>query len=246
MTIQQHNDVPNLLEGYRTDPSLRDRCNEKGIYVNFNEGSAVLTMYLTTQIEDSAYYHEFSELCAALTPDDTLVLFIDNGGGYLSGAQLITRTLANCQAYTVGIVTGVAASAATIVALACDELRMEPYSRFMIHAPTWGEYPKKMHELQASAEFEIPYTKQYIASVYTDFLTEDEIAYVINGGDKYYTAEETTERFTRIQERRMKEHLEHEQEYIKDHIDGLKHQLKQLEARVQPEVKPKPRAKKTT
>lgn len=243
MTPQQLNETPNLLEAYRIDPMVRERCQEKGIYANFNEGGVVLTMYLTDQIEDSSYYHEFSELCAPLTPDDTIVLFIDSPGGYLSGAQLITRTIVNCTAYCVGIVTDMAASAATIISLACDELRMEPHSSFMIHAPSWGEYPKKLHELQSSAEFSLKQSKAYMEDIYKDFLTPTEITKVIEGTDLYLTADEVMERFERIQERRMKTHLEYEQEHIKEHIEGLKNQLKQLEARVKPEEKPKPKAK---
>lgn len=243
MTIpQQLNEIPNLLEAYRIDPMVREKCQEKGIYANFNEGSVVLTMYLTDQIEDSSYYHEFSELCAPLTPDDTIVLFIDSPGGYLSGAQLITRTIANCPAYCVGIVTDMAASAATIISLACDELRMEPFSYFMIHSVSFGS-GGKLHEVQASTEFTIKQSKAFIEATYKDFLTAEEIVDVIRGTDLYLTADEVTERFERIQERRMKTHLEYEQEHIKEHIEGLKNQLKQLEARVKPEEKPKPKPK---
>lgn len=241
--FQPFTDSPNLLEAYRQDPMIRERCNEKGIYVNFTEDGITLTMYLTDHIESSDHYHEFSELCAPLTSDDTIILFGDNGGGYLSGAQLITRTLDNCPAYSICVGVDTLASAMTIIALRCDELRMEPHSSFMIHAPSWGEYPKKLHELQSSAEFSLKQSKAYMEDIYKDFLTPEEIAHVIAGGDKYLTAEETMERFGNIQERRIAEHLKYEQEHIKLHIDGLKNQLKQLEAKIQPEAKPKVRSK---
>ena len=244
MIPQQLNESPNLLEAYRIDPMIREKCNDKGLYANFGEG-VTLTLYLTEGIEDSSQYHEFSETAAALTPEDTIVLMINNGGGYLSGAQMISRVLMNCPAYSIGIVVDMAASAATIVALQVDELVMEPFSYFMIHAPTWGEYPKKMHELQASAEFAIPHTKSYIASVYKDFLTDDEITHVINGGDKYLTAEEVMERFANIQERRTMASLEQQQEHIKEHIQGLEAQLNQMKSMVKPEDKPKATKKVT-
>lgn len=239
-----YTETPNLLEAYRMDHTIRDRCQEKGIYVNFTEEGIILTMYLTSGIEDSSYYHEFSELCAAMNHNDTTVIFGDSGGGYLSGAQLITRTLNNCQAYSICIITSLAASAMTIIALACDELRMEPHSHFMIHAPSWGEYPKKMHELKASAEFSLRQQEDFISDIYRDFLTPEEIVDVIKGGDVYLTADDTTARFERIKERRMKQQLEYEQEHIKEHIENLKNQLGQLEARVKPQEKPKTRAKK--
>lgn len=244
MNPQQLNEIPNLLEAYRVDPVVRERCNEKSLYVNFNEQDVTLTMYLTDQIEDSPQYHEFSEMAATLTPEDTVVLFIDSPGGYLSGAQLITRTLNNCPAYSIGIVTDMAASAATIISLACDEIRMEPFSYFMIHAVSFGA-GGKLHEIQANVEFTIKQSKKFLEATYKDFLTDDEIVDVIKGTDIYLTADEVMERFERIQERRTMASLEQQQEHIKEHIQGLEAQLNQMKSMVKPEDKPKA-AKKVT
>lgn len=239
MIPQQLNEIPNLLEAYRVDPMIRERCNEKGLYVNFNEQDVTLTMYLTDQIEDSSQYHEFSEMTAALTPDDTIVLFVDSPGGYLSGAQLITRALKNCPAYSIAIVTDMAASAATIISLACDELRMEPFSYFMCHAVSFGA-GGKLHEVQANTEFTLKQSKKFLEETYKDFLTDEEILDLIKGTDIYLTAEETMSRFENIQERRAMASLEQQQEHIKEHINNLKSQLSQMESMVKPEDKPKP------
>ena len=241
-------DTPNLLEAYRSDPLIRSECNEKGLYVNFNDEDITVTMYLTDYIEQSSHYHEFSEICGALTADDTIVIFADNGGGYLSGAQMFARTLANCAAYSLCIGVDTLASAMTIIALQCDELRMEPHSSFMIHSPTWGEYPKKLHEFESSMEFSLKQTKYYMREVYKDFLTPEEIEHVISGGDLYYTADETMERFNNIQERRLAEHVGYEQENTKAYIEGLQRKLAELEDSLIPEVKPKvkPKAKPKT
>jgi ATP-dependent protease ClpP protease subunit len=212
-------DAINMLEAYRNDPMIRERCNEKGLYLNFQEASVGVTLYMTDEVHDSSYYHEFSEICASLTSEDQLIIFIDNGGGYLSGAQFITRIIENSMAYTYAIVTDMAASAATIIALSVDELIMNPHSYFMIHAI-------------------------YLEAIYKDFLTDDEISEVIKGTDIYLTADEVMERFQNIQDKREAVFKEAEAEHIKDHIESLKNSLKQLEARL-PEEKPlvKPKAK---
>jgi len=236
------NNIPNLLEAYRSDPMIRERCNEKGLYLNFQESSVGVTLYMTDEVHDSSYYHEFSEVCASLTADDSLVIFIDNGGGYLSGAQFITRIIENSLAYTYAIVTDMAASAATIIALSVDELIMNPHSYFMIHAISFGS-GGKLNEVQAHSEFTIKQSKIYLEVIYKDFLTEEEIIDVIKGTDIYLTAEEVTERFQNIQNKREAEFREAETEHIKDHIEQLKESLKQLEARLPEEPKLKSKAK---
>lgn len=238
---QPMTDAPTITEAYRSDPMIRERLNEKGLYINFGE-EVTLTMYLTKHIEDSDYYQEFSEICATLKPDDTIVLMIDSPGGYLSGAQMISRAMANCPAYSVAIVIDMAASAATIIALQCDELRMEPFSHFMLHSVSFGS-GGKLNEVQAHTEFSIKQSKHYLETVYMDFLTPEEITDVIRGTDIYLTADETMDRFQNIQERRMAEHLKYEQDHIKAHMEGLKTQLHQLQARLPEEPKVKPKAK---
>lgn len=236
-------DAINMLEAYRNDPMIRERCNEKGLYLNFQEASVGVTLYMTDEVHDSSYYHEFSEICASLTSEDQLIIFIDNGGGYLSGAQFITRIIENSMAYTYAIVTDMAASAATIIALSVDELIMNPHSYFMIHAISFGS-GGKLNEIKAHTEFTIKQSKIYLEAIYKDFLTDDEISEVIKGTDIYLTADEVMERFQNIQDKREAVFKEAEAEHIKDHIESLKNSLKQLEARL-PEEKPlvKPKAK---
>lgn len=226
--IQHLNVVPNMLEAYRSDPQIRDRCNEKGLYLNFHETSVGVTLYMTDAVNDSSYYHEFSEVCASLTEADALCIFIDNGGGYISGAQFITRIVENSLAATYAIVTDMAASAATIIALSVDTLIMNPHSYFMIHAVSWGN-GGKLNEIQAHSEFTIKQSKIYLTEVYKDFLTEEEILDVIKGTDMYLTAEEVGERFKVVQDRREAISDEEKADDIKDHIEQLKAALKELE-----------------
>lgn len=232
----------NYLEAYMNDPMVRELCNTKGIYVTFNATAAMVTMYMNDQVHDSSYYQEFSELCSCLTEADDLVIFTDNGGGFVSGAQFITRILDNTHAYTYCIVTDMAASAATIIALHVDELIMNEFSFFMIHAISFGS-GGKLNEVQAHTEFSIKQSKKYIEATYANFLTPEEIADVIKGTDIYLDADEVTERFEYIKLLRADEDDERYVEEVSNTIDNLYEQIKQLELTILPKTKFKTKPK---
>ena len=236
----------NLLHAYQMDGAIRERCNEKGLYCNFTEQGIAVTLYLNDVIEDSSYYQEFTEICAVLTEEDNIALFIDSPGGYMSGGQMITRALRNTLAYSVAIVVDQAASMASILALSCDDLYMHPYSYLMIHMVSYGSGGKD-HEVAAHVEFTSKKAKEYVRDVYKDFLTEQEIEDVIRGGDIYLDDTQVMERWAFLQELKQEAYKEQEQEHLKMHIELMKKQLENLEGQVtvkeEPKVKPK-RAKR--
>jgi len=232
----------NLLEAYQNDPMVRDRLNQKGLYVNVAD-NASLTYYLTSNIEDSSEYHDFVEMAICLGQNDTLTLLIDNDGGYLSGAQMIITGLNSTEAETTAVITGGAASAATIIALACDNLVMTEHSYFMIHSVSFGS-GGKLHEIASHTEFTIRKSKDLISKIYESFLSPEEIQSVIDGKDFYFDDEETMTRWASVQESRELQIKEAEAEHLKEHIEYLRANLESLEAQLPKEPKPETKTRK--
>jgi ATP-dependent protease ClpP protease subunit len=230
----------NLLEAYKSDDSIRDRMNKQGIYVTFADNTS-MSFYLTSEVEDASAYHDFVELSVLLQDDDNLNVLIDSPGGYLSGANMIITGLNSTKARTTAIVTDMAASAATIIALACDELVMTEYSHFMIHAVAFGS-GGKLHEVASHTEFTIKKSRDLITNVYKDFLTPEEIQQVIDGKDIYLDEDDTMLRWEMVLEARNATIAEREAEHIKEHIEMLKANLAMLEGKL-PKEKPKSKAK---
>lgn len=77
---------------------------------------------------------EFGE-ALALLPDDTteIRLFINSPGGEVWDAMAIVNQLRRHPARTVAVVDGIAASAASVIAVTCDETVMAVGSQLMIH-----------------------------------------------------------------------------------------------------------------
>lgn len=246
MTVPQpYMEASNLLEAYRTDMATRDRCNAKGIYITYGDSSTSLTLYLTEAIEGSTQYIEFTELAVSLSSNDTIVVVIDSPGGYLSGAQMIITGLHSTEAATTAVVTDQAASAATIIALACDDLMMREHSSFMCHAAAWGQ-GGKYHEIASATEHNLKQVRKMLEQTYKYFMSEEEIERMLRGEDFYFDDEETMLRWSYVEEAREIEVKKHETALLEEQIAILEGQLESMRSFLPKEEKAKPKRRKVT
>jgi ATP-dependent protease ClpP protease subunit len=91
--------------------------------------------------DDTYSAEKFAETLQDLGPLDLIKLRINSGGGNVFDATAIYNTLVKNEAEIRVEIEGVAASAATLVAMAGDEIRMSENAYFMIHnasGAVWG------------------------------------------------------------------------------------------------------------
>ena len=72
-------------------------------------------------------------LLASLNPEDTVLIDINTGGGFLSTAFAFTESIKNCKAKVTAKLGMECDSAGTIIALACDDWIVNYFTCFMIH-----------------------------------------------------------------------------------------------------------------
>lgn len=102
-----------------------------------SDGTAVIRLYDYID-PDGGYWGisagEFAEALDAIEDDvDLIELRINSGGGAVWDGLAILNTLRSHDAPVLAVVDGIAASAASFIAVACDELVMMPNSKLMIH-----------------------------------------------------------------------------------------------------------------
>lgn len=101
--------------------------------------NGVATLRIYDYIDpDGGYWgisaNEFADALDAIEEDVTSIeLLINSGGGSVWDGLAILNTLRSHPATVTARVDGVAASAASFIAVACDEVVMMPNSRLMIH-----------------------------------------------------------------------------------------------------------------
>lgn len=78
----------------------------------------------------------YSELMSKTKPEEVITVFINSPGGETNTALGIYDLLEKCNRNTVGIVSGIAHSGASLILQACRKRLMTPNSHLMLHKST--------------------------------------------------------------------------------------------------------------
>lgn len=156
----------------------------------------VVTAYLMSEIYEPEVY---SELCYTLehTSADYVRLVMNNGGGQLDSMLSIIDAIKRSNATVVAVLSGTVASAATMIALACDEVEVADYTRWLTHYYS-GESAGKGNEIKAKHLFDEVEIPKMFKELHKGFFTEAEIERVIDGKDEWLNKEQILERFTNM------------------------------------------------
>ena len=151
--------------------------------------------------------HFVEELAAidSAQAGDEIHLHLCTDGGSLHTALLIRKALMRTPAHTRAHIGPNCCSAGTVLALSCDEWEIDEFSTFMIHAATFGIFGKH-NEVKGQYEFKEKWLPKVFDSVYTGFMSEEEIQQILAGKDFWFTADELNERLTYYAEYRKALH----------------------------------------
>jgi len=150
-------------------------------------------VYLTNHIDVPHTYNQLVHLLQVAEHYHTIELYINNGGGAIDSAFFIIDAIKSTDAHVVAHLSGTVASAATIIALSCDDVICSKYLSFMIHNYSTGTSGKG-HEIKAYQNFTDRELNKAFREIYTGFLTEDEMTRVIEGADMWLNEDEVADR----------------------------------------------------
>ena len=128
-----------------------------------------------------------------LSADDVAEIEINSPGGSVIQGVEMANAIKNCKAKIIAHVVGIAASMASVVACACDEIEMEEASFMMIHDP-WGYTEGNAEEMRKQASV-LDQMKTIIMSFYRGKFknrTEEEISALMSD-ETWYTGAECKE-----------------------------------------------------
>lgn len=150
--------------------------------------------YIMAEIVNPIEYNELCHLLRNANSKETIRLHINTPGGRLDSATMIIDAIAASDAYIIGVLSGTVASAGTMIALACDELECSSYLEFMIHYFSGGTGGKG-NEIKAHSNFIDKHMPMVFKKMYAGFLTDEEIAGMIEGKDIWLNGDEVLARF---------------------------------------------------
>jgi ATP-dependent protease ClpP protease subunit len=151
--------------------------------------------------------HEYQDLVQTLiscNEGDAVELVISSYGGTLESALNVVSAIQESNATVRAVITGSCHSAASVIALSCDEVIVLDFANMLCHNGTFGSFGKAP-EVSSQVRFLDKYLTDMAHVIYKGFLTEVEINDMISGKDFWFNAEEIRERLEKRSELQEKE-----------------------------------------
>lgn len=156
---------------------------------------------LIGEIADFDFHSDLWDFCgpkslkaflADLKVGEKAVIEINSPGGLVISGIEMANAIKNSKAYLTAHVTGIAASMASVIACACDEIQMEEASFLMIHDP-WTYAEGNAEQLRKDAAF-LDQCKAVCMSFYRGKFTCDEKKLAeLMSAETWYTGRECLE-----------------------------------------------------
>lgn len=173
-------------------------------YVPIIEEGTTFKIYLTNGINIPHVYSKLCHLLDSAKPYHELHFYINNGGGDVDSAFMLISSMNQTKAKTIAHISGTVASAATIIALACDELEVSPFTSFMSHNYYHGVQGSG-NQVKDYVDFTDRELKRAFKAIYTNFLTEEEIQLVTERDKEIWLNElEVVERWANYKKHKSK------------------------------------------
>ena len=177
--------------------------NSKGRIFSKYVQYAYHTIYLSDKVGDAAEYHEEFQLFADAQQGVVVEIVLNNFGGSLETAVQFYERIRNSEAKVVASIEGVCHSAASVIALACDEWKVSPFASMLVHNASYA-IGGAAHEVESHVEHSKKHLDFCLKKIYSGFLTQAEVKRVIEGLQKYLTAEEVINRLEKYANHRAK------------------------------------------
>ena len=152
-----------------------------------------MTFPLDEDIGPPAKYRNLILTCVEAEEGDQIRLIINSNGGNLDTCLSICDNLKETSADTFCIISGSCHSAASAIALACQQVAVLPSSSMLIHNARYATGGKAA-DIEAHVSFSKKQLSRWIESTYKDFLSAVEIKDVIAGKELFLDSEEIVER----------------------------------------------------
>lgn len=163
-------------------------------YCPIIENGKTIDVYLTEIIEAPSEYNRLYHKILSASKGTKINLHINNGGGVIDSAVMITDAITRSAATVKAHLSGTVASAATLITMECDDIYVAPYTQFLIH-----NYSGGVHGKGKEAKDQMDFVNEEIGNTfkqaYGGFLTEAEIGTVIEDKDFWMGKDEILKRW---------------------------------------------------
>jgi ATP-dependent protease ClpP protease subunit len=149
-------------------------------------------VHLSVPIDESFkapyYYRNACRAIMDLDSGDILHFEIDSPGGRMDGLVALLSAIERSGASSTANINGECHSAASMLALSCDNIQVSPYSTMLCHYVTYGT-SGKAYDVKQHTQHISKVTEKLFRDTYELFLTEDEIEKCLEGFELWLDAD---------------------------------------------------------
>ena len=218
--------MTNTKQKYNT-PSLAIRTNQEDdfeaiseSYLGYSEKQTVqtyITIPIDTNIKDASHYRYCTNRIVNTQEGDIVEFEIHSSGGQYNGLTALLGAALRTEATTVAYINGECHSAASMLALSCDEVHVSPFADMLVHFQSFGSAGKSS-DIKAFVEHTHNNGAGVFRDIYEFFLTEDEIESCIEGKELWMDSDEIVRRL--VVREAMREIQFNECNYLEESMCG--------------------------
>lgn len=171
-------------------------------------------LWLIDEIGEAKNFLKWFDTLQSATEDDLVIIHINCCGGDLFTAIQLVTQIKTCSAQVVCQIESTCASAATMIALACDGMICYMHGYMMIHTSSGFTFGKQS-DIKKEEEFYNKWLENFFNETYKHFLTKKEIDSVLDGHDLWLGADEVVARFKKKVEIIKRENAKAKKEHMK-------------------------------
>ncbi len=168
-------------------------------YMEKNKKLTYIEIALDEPIKGPKYYRPIIQKLHSLGEGDKVVITIDTYGGSADGILALCEALASTEADVEAVITGMAASAGSIIAMKVPSISIAPSARMMIHSACYGTYGKQS-DIRSFVQFHDNWLNEVFKETYAGFLSEEEMLQCLDGKEFWMLAPEIERRFLQREE----------------------------------------------
>ena len=138
-----------------------------------------ITIYLNTEIGEPKNYVDLTNLLDNAKKEQTIIFKINSPGGDVLAMLDIINAIKRTKATTIADIQ-FAASAAALIALSCNKIKVERYAIMMLHSMRGGMQGTPNENMEEAKLF-VALNNDVLKTVCKGFLTDKEIDSIITG-----------------------------------------------------------------
>lgn len=168
-------------------------------------------VFLDENIGEPKKYRDLINMLYLADENTEFNFLINSPGGTMTAAIAIIEGIRGSDGAVRAIINGECHSAASIIALNCNEVFVTDHAHMLIHTAQYGTGGFTQN-VKAHADFSTQYINKILDSTYTGFLSIDELDLVKQGVEMWFDADQIRERLKGKHAYLLKKHTEAKEE----------------------------------